>query len=172
MPHSRLEFESSLLSGKQKLHQLGEEITKIVQLVLPARLQILRQLDSLDGSDLNYLATDVRQQIKYLLPEHFLSNTQFIWLREMPRYFEAIQSRLEKLPHVGARDQSNSRELGEYWNRYQAIGSDLKLSKRAELQTLRWMIEEYRVSLFAQTLGTRLTVSTKRLDKLIGQLKR
>ena len=172
VPHSRLEFESRLLSGKQKLHQFGEKITKIVQLVLPARLQILRQLDSLDGSDLNYLATDVRQQIEYLLPEHFLSNTQFIWLREMPRYFEAIQSRLEKLPHVGARDQSNSRELGEYWNRYQAIGSDLKLSKRAELQTLRWMIEEYRVSLFAQTLGTRLTVSTKRLDKLIGQLKR
>ncbi|MDP6651735.1 MAG: ATP-dependent RNA helicase HrpA [Gammaproteobacteria bacterium] len=169
-PRSKQEFESSLQAGKQKLHQLSEQITKIVRFVLPSRLQILRQLDSLDGSDLNYLATDVRQQIEHLLPEHFLINTLFIWLQEMPRYFKAIQSRLEKLPHVGARDRSNSRELGEYWNRYQAIGSDLKLGKRAELQTLRWMIEEYRVSLFAQALGTRLPVSAKRLDKLIEQL--
>ncbi len=66
-----------------------------------------------------------------------------------------------------------SGELGELWAQYQArLAKHAQEGKRdAELQVYRWMLEEYRVSLFAQQLGTRLPVSDKRLAKQWSQVE-
>ena len=117
---------------------------------------------------------DIRQQIKNLTGDHFLSTTPWTWLEHYPRYFQAITLRLEKLTSTPVDQERQMREvLAEWWKVY----ADLQ-EKHAqlaivdpELDQLRWMIEEYRVSLFAQQLGTSLTVSAKRLEKQLKKVR-
>ncbi|OPF31358.1 ATP-dependent helicase [Pseudomonas aeruginosa P47] len=94
-------------------------------------------------------------------------------MKEYPRYLKAIEQRLDKVAGQVQRDRVWSGELGELWAQYQArLAKHAQEGKRdAELQVYRWMLEEYRVSLFAQQLGTRLPVSDKRLAKQWSQVE-
>jgi ATP-dependent helicase HrpA len=117
---------------------------------------------------------DIRQQIKNLTGEHFLSTTPWTWLEHYPRYFQAITLRLEKLSSTPPDQERRMREeLAEWWKIYAELKD--KHAQLAivdpELDHLRWMIEEYRVSLFAQQLGTSLTVSAKRLEKQLKKVR-
>ena len=170
IPRTRSAFEEQLNKGRQSLHEHSERITKITKQVFELRLQTSKQLRALNNTGLDYLVADINLQMDNLIGENFLSLTPYSWLQEFPRYFEAIQLRLGKIPHVGPKDQSYTHELAEHWNRYGALCGELNLTQKHELQQLRWMIEEYRVSLFAQSLGTRISVSAKRIDKHIAQL--
>ena len=73
--------------------------------------------------------------------------------------------RLKKVPHMGEKDWPNTELLSRYQVRYSSAESKAAGSDKEELLMLRWMLEEFRVSLFAQTLGTHIPVSEKRLDK-------
>jgi ATP-dependent helicase HrpA len=104
-----------------------------------------------------------------LLAPRFYLTTPWEQLKEYPRYFKAIVARLEKWSNGGAQtDAQYAAELEEYWTRYE------EATRRAEalgvlvpeLETFRWAIEEYRVSLFAQRLGTAIKVSPVRLEKM------
>ena len=89
------------------------------------------------------------------------------WLREVPRYLKAIEQRFDKIAAQLQRDRVWTAELSAAWEQYQArAAKHAQEGKRdAELVLYRWMLEEYRVSLFAQQLGTRMAVSDKRLSK-------
>ena len=111
---------------------------------------------------------DIRSQIKELANEHFLSTTPWMWLENYPRYFNAIAARIDKLPSTNPQLEKESREeLAMWWQKF--VDTSLRHKEQAivdpELIQFRWMIEEYRVSLFAQQLGTCMTVSAKRLEK-------
>lgn len=118
---------------------------------------------------------DVRSQLDHILPRNFLSSTTWANLQEFPRYLRAIEMRIDKLKSGGLpKDRQLRAAVSESWNAY------LKLVKRPEpisglqaqlLDQLRWLIEEYRVSLFAQSLGTKQSVSPKRIQELIKQLE-
>ncbi|MDA1370645.1 MAG: ATP-dependent RNA helicase HrpA [Proteobacteria bacterium] len=171
IPRTRSAFEEQLNKGRQELHEHSERIAKITNQVLEQRQQTSKQLRALDNAELAYLVADINLQMDNLIGENFLSQTPYSWLLEFPRYFEAIQLRLGKIPNVGPKDQSYTQELAEHWNRYGELCAELNMTRKFELQQLRWMIEEYRVSLFAQSLGTSIPVSAKRIDNQITQLK-
>ena len=103
--------------------------------------------------------------------EGFLRDSGLVWLKEYPRYLEAIEYRLGKVAQMGDRDEAHTRTLAHYWQQYRHLSSGAKSRNMSELRSLRWMIEELRVSLFAQGLGTRVPVSPKRLDKLVDKLR-
>ena len=86
-------------------------------------------------------------------------------LKHFPRYLKAITARLKKYPHVGKNDITYTQEIARYWNAYIDMIAKKDPVKLDKLNSLRWMIEEYRVSLFAQSLGTELPISAKRLDR-------
>jgi ATP-dependent helicase HrpA len=89
-----------------------------------------------------------------------------LWLRQLPRYLKAIKLRLERLQGDQKRDQELAGLVAHYRDLYRAeAGATDSSALTDELQTFRWMLEEYRVSLFAQSLGTQVPVSSKRLDK-------
>lgn len=115
---------------------------------------------------------DVKGQLANLVYP-FVRATPLEWLKEYPRYLKAIEQRLDKVAGQVQRDRVWSGELGELWAQYQArLAKHAQEGKRdAELQVYRWMLEEYRVSLFAQQLGTRLPVSDKRLAKQWSQVE-
>jgi ATP-dependent helicase HrpA len=117
-----------------------------------------------------------------LLDDAHPFHTPWVFLRELPRYLSAMVSRLEKLKSMGqSKDQELDRDAQSAWKDYSARLQTLhqKLSKpnrpmrwhpSDKLLEYRWMIEELRVSIYAQKLGTRVSVSPKRLEKWREQL--
>ncbi|MBU0920466.1 ATP-dependent RNA helicase HrpA [Stutzerimonas kunmingensis] len=116
---------------------------------------------------------DIKAQLGNLVYPGFVRETPAEWLKEYPRYLKAIEQRFEKIGAQLQRDRVWSGELAGYWEQYQArLKKHLQEGKRdAELALYRWMLEEYRVSLWAQQLGTRMAVSDKRLNKQWSQVE-
>ncbi len=116
---------------------------------------------------------DIKAQLGNLVYPGFVRETPGEWLREYPRYFKAIEQRFEKIGAQLQRDRVWSGELAGYWEQYQArLKKHQQEGKRdPELIQYRWMLEEYRVSLWAQQLGTKMPVSDKRLNKQWAQVE-
>lgn len=115
---------------------------------------------------------DIRQQLDTLMPVNYLSVTPGSWLYEYPRYLQGIEQRLEKYQRDLREQTLNSggvQQLTLDWeNAVQKACSQNQVTE--ELLELRWWIEELRISLFAQGLGTRFTVSEKRFKKRLAEL--
>ncbi|WP_313314035.1 ATP-dependent RNA helicase HrpA [Stutzerimonas nitrititolerans] len=116
---------------------------------------------------------DIKAQLGNLVYPGFVRETPAQWLREYPRYLKAIEQRFEKIGAQLQRDRVWSGELAGYWEQYQArLKKHQQEGKRdPELIQYRWMLEEYRVSLWAQQLGTKMPVSDKRLNKQWSQVE-
>jgi ATP-dependent helicase HrpA len=113
---------------------------------------------------------DIKQQLSHLVYPGFVRETPHQWLKELPRYLKAIEQRFEKLGSQVQKDRVWSGELSNLWAQYQARASKhAQEGKRdPQLELYRWWLEEYRVSLFAQQLGTKVPISDKRLGKQWG----
>ena len=165
MPRSKLEFDRRLHENKSKILTLAEKIESLFIEVIDAYYDIGRVLSDIKNGDLAYVAEDIESQLTALLHEGFLAETGLVWFSQYPRYLKAVSMRLNKVPHMGDKDLPNTELLSQYQLRYWNLQSKKEGVDRKELLTLRWMLEEYRVSVFAQKLGTHIPVSVKRLDK-------
>ncbi|OLS59465.1 ATP-dependent RNA helicase HrpA [Pseudomonas putida] len=116
---------------------------------------------------------DIKQQVGNLVYPGFVRETPGVWLKELPRYLKAVELRLEKLGAQVQKDRVWSGELSNAWAQYKArADKHAQEGKRDEqLQLYRWWLEEYRVSLFAQQLGTKVPISDKRLSKQWSQVE-
>ena len=113
------------------------------------------------------VAADVERQLAHLVFRGFLPATDWAALHEVPRYLEALALRLQKIHRGGAGDARKLAVFEPRWLRYVIRAREhFERGRRdAELVRYRWMLEEFRVSLFAQELGTACRVSEKRLDE-------
>lgn len=117
---------------------------------------------------------DAREHLRSLTAPNFMLETPWKWLREYPRFLKAIPQRFEKMKSGGlSADREAIKELEKYRNRYI---ERLETHEAAgiydpELELFRWMLEEYRVSLFAQKLGTSIKVSPVRLEKQLQKIR-
>jgi ATP-dependent helicase HrpA len=121
-----------------------------------------------------YAIDDVVDQLSRLAGPNCLSTTPWGWLRHCPRYFRAIRVRLDALAGGGmAKDRERFQEFLPCWQAYlNWIGQHgAQCEADPELIQYRWMLEEYRVSLFAQKLGTSIPVSPKRLEQQWSKVK-
>ncbi|MFA7895148.1 ATP-dependent RNA helicase HrpA [Pseudomonas putida] len=116
---------------------------------------------------------DIKQQLGNLVYPGFVRETPAVWFKELPRYLRAIELRLEKLGSQVQKDRVWSGELANLWAQYKArADKHAQEGKRDEqLALYRWWLEEYRVSLFAQQLGTKVPISDKRLSKQWSQVE-
>jgi ATP-dependent helicase HrpA len=112
---------------------------------------------------------DMQEQLAHLVFKGFAVRIAWNSLQHLPRYLAAIEMRLKKLTNAGlSRDEQNMVIVMPLWKQYL---TRLEKHRRegvhgdAELMTYRWMLEELRVSLFAQELGTAITVSPQRVEK-------
>jgi len=109
---------------------------------------------------------DIKQQLDALVYPGFLNTLDMHTLRQYPRYLKAIERRLEKLQHSLQKDRGLRLQASKHMDQYlKLIKEQPELVSDPETQQYRWMIEELRVSLFAQELGTSIPVSDKRLSK-------
>ncbi len=123
---------------------------------------------------------DVHRQLASLFQVNFLQHTPWEWLREYPRYLDAIKHRVSRWKSAGVQqDLTQLAVIGRYladlekllksqphhvWNASKTPDAS-KAWPLGNLAQFRWMIEEFRVSCFAQQLGTRISISPKRLDR-------
>jgi ATP-dependent helicase HrpA len=110
---------------------------------------------------------DMRQQMNGLIFKGFIARTPAIWFAHLPRFLSGIQARLSKLTNAGlARDNAGSAQVAPLWKQYLSRARRTPPGEPvdAELETYRWMLEEFRVSIFAQELKTSIPISAKRLE--------
>ena len=112
---------------------------------------------------------DVKDQLHALVYPGFLDELNLEELRQYPRYLKAILKRLEKLVGDAHKDRSLRLQIQSLWDDYKELLK--KQGKSEALKEFRWMMEEFRVSLFAQDLGTAYPVSEKRLSKKLNEIK-
>ena len=174
IPRTQADFEQYAEAGRQRIGVATQEVAGLVPALFEAYHGARLALEQLPSAKWQYAADDVRQQLDYLLSLGFLTLTPWCWLQQYPRYFRAIQQRLEALRGGSlARDQQATEELRGWWEAYAARHEQHQQSgvDDPELTLFRWMLEEYRVSLFAQKLGTALTVSSKRLTQQWAKIR-
>ena len=170
IPRTKSEFNRQLSEGKPKLYTQSQEILRIAKELFESRLVILRDLSPLKDTNLSYFYDDVRLQLDNLMTDKLFFEVALDRLRQFPRYLKGIQFRLQKAPHLGAKDLLFTKEITKYWSDYENLRQIVASDEFNSLDEIRWMIEEYRVSLFAQPLGTKIPVSAKRIRKAIDIL--
>ena len=164
--HSESDFQSSLQQGKARLYDETERRCQQLEVILDEYRAIKKKIKN---PSLNLLdtVTDIQQQVAQLFPKNFLSSVEQQWFRHYPRYLSGISKRLEKSASNPGRDRTLRQAFSRLWQEYEKRLA--ALSKRgvssAQLDRYRWMLEEYRISLFAQELKTAFPVSEKRLKE-------
>jgi len=148
-----------------------QEVTKVIVPLLEAYHQAKL---AIERNKPHPAALEAEEHLARLVSPGFLTGTDWHALREYPRYFRAIEIRFEKLRSGGeSADRQSGAELSKYWQKYLERRQLHELAGiiDPELEVFRWMLEEYRVSLFAQKLGTSIKVSPQRLDKQLGKIQ-
>ncbi len=158
-------FHNTLKENSNKLTSNANELCQLLVPVLRYHHDIQKQLKG--NIKLNHLEAlaDIKDQLQHLIYPGFLEHTDIHTLRHLPRYLKGILRRLDKLQASEQRDRALRLEVQPLWENYKkAIKKHPET--QSKLQAYRWQIEEFRVSLFAQDLGTQKPVSAKRLKKL------
>ncbi|MCC7406650.1 MAG: ATP-dependent RNA helicase HrpA [Phycisphaeraceae bacterium] len=161
-------FEERLNLGWNRITAAVGEVQRTVSLVLEHAQRALAALESAPTTPAWQGAVrDMRLQARALLSGSFLLTTPWPWLAQYPRYLTGIAKRLEKLGGGGLpRDLKSMAELEPWLRRFAERAADHQKQGISDpgLVMMRWMIEEYRVSLFAQELRTAVPVSPRRLE--------
>ncbi|MCK0092178.1 ATP-dependent RNA helicase HrpA [Rhodococcus sp. F64268] len=163
------EFEALAVVVRSELPRRVAHLLKSVVPVLSKAHEVGVQLDRVRGE----AADDVREQLSSLLFAGFVTDLGSRRLAELPRYLAAAAHRLESLPASANRDAQAMDVLDRVYAAYDKLLARLPEERRdaRDVLDVYWMIEELRVSLFAQGMGTRVPVSEKRILKAIGSIR-
>jgi len=166
---SKEAYLQSLENNSNNLPTVLEELCQQLQTVLMLNHNIRKQLKG--KIDLSLLETlnDIKDQINSLVYAGFLDELSLEELRQYPRYLKAIVKRLDKLQGDAHKDRGLRLQIQNLWDDYKKTLD--KHGMTEDLKEFRWMLEEFRVSLFAQDLGTAYPVSEKRLSKRFNEIK-
>ncbi|WP_061291755.1 ATP-dependent RNA helicase HrpA [Herbidospora cretacea] len=118
------------------------------------------------------IVADIEDQLKALIHTGFVTETGYRRLPDLHRYLRAVERRLEKLADDVHRDRTLMHQIHDLEDDYRDLVAGLPPARRnaPAAGEIRWMLEELRVSFFAQTLGTPTPVSEKRIRKAMAQL--
>ena len=168
LPSTEVEFKKRVDDGRGRLTLIATEVARMAGNILlefsSAQRKIKDTKNALDAS------LDAAQQLQRLVPKRFLTSTPYGQLQHFPRYLKAITLRLEKWRADPARDAARLLELKPQEQSYWRLVAERKGATDTRMQEFRWLLEELRVSFFAQELRTPQPVSLKRLEKAWQQL--
>jgi len=168
LPTSEGEFKKRIEDGRGRLTLIASEVARLAAGILTEFAVAQRKIK--DSKNAAEAAADAAQQLQRLVPKRFLAATPYTQLQHFARYLKAITLRLEKWRTDPARDAARLAELRPQEQRYWRLVAERKGAVDARMQEFRWLLEELRVSFFAQELRTPQPVSIKRLEKAWAQL--
>ena len=172
LPRDRKTFEARLDARRSELHDVGQRLMQRVAALLKDWRAIRTTVHELSSPIFANAVADIERQLDQLLSANFIETTPQKWFDELPRYLKAIARRLERLPGNVDRDTELARRAGPFAQALRALElQPANNSARSAVEQLRWMIEEFRVSLYAQDLRTALPVSEKRLTEQLDRAR-
>ena len=126
------------------------------------------------GAPVARAASPLAVELTNLIPPRFLERISYERLLHLPRYLKALLLRAERASLNPQKDQERLRQLTPYLEALRQLDTQPSRTAEArrEREAYRWMVEEYRVSLFAQELGTAVPVSPQRLDRQLEAARR
>jgi ATP-dependent helicase HrpA len=174
LPRTNADFMKLKQRARTKLPAVSEAIARQAQ-AIATEYQLLANQQAKMPATVNRLKKDVETQVQLLVYKSCFSQTPWEYLQNIPRYLKGLRLRIEKHPANPDRDGKNAANVGAIWQKWQDKTNQLQASGSLippALQDYRWLIEELRVSLFAQELKTPFPVSIKRLEKSWQDLNR
>jgi ATP-dependent helicase HrpA len=174
IPRTQTEFERRLQKGRERLGVAVQDVTKLVGSLFESYHLARLAVEQNKSQRTDWAWRDAKEALQRLVVPGFLLDVPWSVLKEFPRFFKAVPIRFEKLKGTEPADRQATDDLTALWTQY---AERLELHQAAgiidpELSVFRWMIEEYRVSLFAQRLGTAVKVSPQRLSKQYEKIRR
>lgn len=164
LPRSAPTFASLLESRRSQLSEVADRLAAIVTSIFKEWRAVRAGMEKVGAASFGEAVADVDSQLGMLLPPDFIQSVPRPWLDYLPRYLRAAARRIERLPANARRDAELTAKVKPFVTGMQGLVARLtRPTVPPELTQLRWMIEEYRVSLFAQELKTLVKVSDKRL---------
>ena len=158
-------FDQAYQAGIGQVVDIAQQHAANIEAVLPQLHSNQKQLRSL-GLTAIYAKNDINQQVTWLFSPETLTHSNLDQTGQYPRLIRGVQIRIEKLASQIAKDRGYIQELEDFAEPVNAIQPQtLSYELEESIWAFRWLLEEYRVSLFAQQLKTRVPVSEKRLKK-------
>ena len=176
LPMRQAEFAQRVQEGRNRLNLIAQEMQRLAATILVEQAQVHKRVAAMQKA-YPQAAEYVKQHGERLLQAGFLARTPWQRLQHFPRYLKAAALRLDKLRADPQRDAQRAAELApleQAWQRELVARARLGGASRAaaELEQFGWLLEELRVSLFAQELKTPVPVSSKRLAKLWHSIRK
>jgi ATP-dependent helicase HrpA len=169
-PADRASFLARRDEARGKLALIAQEIARLLTTIVQEAAAVQKKL----GAARAFAAAcaDIEQQLSRLFPRGFVTATPAAQLSHCPRYLKAIAARIDKLKADPARDAQRMAEIAALQTPFLRELVARKGKADPRLEEFRWLLEELRVSLFAQELRTPMPVSVKRLQKVWDALRR
>ena len=168
LPVNAEEFEVRRQDAKGKLNLIAQEISSLLAQIVALTAQVVKKQKLCSDK---WVLEDLNHQLSGLFFKDFLLKIGYLHLVHYPRYLNAILVRLEKRREDPEKDAQKMRDVNRFVTLYEREIANRKGVADSRLEEFRWMIEELRVSLFAQKLRTPMPVSVKRLDKVWSSMK-
>lgn len=169
IPRTPAEWDAKCASARNQLSVVVQELVSILEPLLTGYHTVRRTLERNRLPAFAPLQGELQQQLDGLLLPGFLTHVPLGWLSQYPRYFKAMLHRWEKATTGGfQKDRQHQQKVVRHSQRWQQASGQLGelACLHPQLTHYRFLVEEFRVSLFAQQLGTALPVSEKRLDEV------
>jgi ATP-dependent helicase HrpA len=165
-------FERLSAAVRSGLHEITADVVTHVESALRLAHAVQARLDDSRADAIQSAVTDMRAQLSRLIYPGFVTATGYRRLPQLTRYLRGIERRLDKLPENPARDAASMAAAQRAEQAYRQAVADLPAARRGDpdVTEIRWMLEELRVSLFAQTLGTLAPVSENRILAALDRL--
>ncbi|MDD2685115.1 MAG: ATP-dependent RNA helicase HrpA [Gallionella sp.] len=169
LPTNESQFTARGKEAKNRLLLIAQEIARLVATVLSEHQALQKSLPQLKAYPA--VAQDVRAQVEWLLHKRFVADTPFERMQHLPRYLKAVNLRIEKLRVNPARDAQCLSQMQPLLQAWQKLRQSQLGTHDPRMDEFAWMLQELRVSLFAQELKTPVIVSVKRLEKMLAALR-
>ena len=169
----QVEFDETLRIVRSQVVARIMEVIDLVEPLLVRSREVELALAAMTSPVMAPARQDMQGQLRSLIHPDFVADTGFARLRHVERYLRGILLRCDHAPGQVARDTEHMGTVARVRGEYDTLVAALSPARRvgADVQELRWMIEELRVSLFAQTLGTAHPVSEKRIYKAMDAVE-
>ena len=169
LPTNEAEFNTRGKEAKNRLLLIAQEIARLVTNILTEHQSVQKTLPQLKAHA--QASQDIRAQLEWLLHKRFVAATPYERLQHVPRYLKAISLRIEKLRANPARDAQCMSQMQPLIQALQKLRQAQQGKPDPRIDEFAWLMQELRVSLFAQELKTPVIVSVKRLEKMLGSLR-
>jgi ATP-dependent helicase HrpA len=172
LPKNAAEFNARKDEGKSRLNLLVNEIARLASQILVEYHALPKKLQG--AKAYTQTVSDIQAQLQALIGKRFIVDTDYTQLAHFPRYLKAVNVRLEKLRTDPTRDTRLMTEWLSAAQPWQRAQKERNSGRNADpkMGEFRWLLEELRVSLFAQELKTPMPVSVKRLQKVWETMQR